>query len=168
MVRRARAAKASKGLAKKAKKKVPSKTKVRKSAVAKKAVPRKKPKKSATKKSAPKKSAKPAAASIVVNARLTGRNRARFAERFALDKSTAVGTCVNKFMDTYHPGWNADLHGDSRKLVQDYHEQPVLFLDAINTCLKPHYSFVTTPDLVQTCTTEKLSTIKYEIIQVAA
>jgi hypothetical protein len=81
------------------------------------------------------------------------------------NKTTTVIVCVNSYMDVYHSGWNADLQGDLRKLVDDFHETPSLFLDAINDCLERHgLSIYPVPQqLVQTCATATIGQIKYAI-----
>jgi hypothetical protein len=87
-------------------------------------------------------------------------------------KRAVVVGCVNSFMDQNRPGWNADLHGDSRKMGQDYHYPPKsipVVLGAIRDCLRTkHYTFTITNDLVQTCAMGTLADLKYAIYQVAA
>jgi hypothetical protein len=85
-------------------------------------------------------------------------------------KRAAVVNCVNSFMDQNRPGWNADLHGDSRKMGQDYHFPPQsmpVVLGAIRDCLRTkHFTFTITNDLVQTCSAGTLADMKYAIYQV--
>ena len=82
-------------------------------------------------------------------------------------KRAAVISCVNSFMDQNRPGWNADLHGDSRKMAQDYHFPPQsmpVVLGAIRDCLRTkHFTFTITNDLVQTCSAGTLADMKYAI-----
>jgi hypothetical protein len=86
-------------------------------------------------------------------------------------KRAAVISCVNSFMDQNRAAWNADLHGDSRKMAQDYHfptqSMPVV-LGAIRDCMRTkHFTFTITNDLVQTCAAGTLADMKYAIYQVA-
>jgi hypothetical protein len=73
-------------------------------------------------------------------------------------------------MDAEHPGWNADLKGESRKLVADYHEQPQsipLVLNTIRKCLnKKGYTFKTAQALVQACIVGTVGDMEYEIYKV--
>jgi hypothetical protein len=82
----------------------------------------------------------------------------------------AVTGCVKKYMDWKHPGWDADLQGETRKLVADYHETPQsipLIFNYVRNCLAGSgFTFVTTAALVQACVTGTVSDMEYAIYKV--
>jgi hypothetical protein len=82
----------------------------------------------------------------------------------------AVIGCVKKYMDWRHSGWNADLQGETRKVVADYHETPQsipLIFNCVRNCLaNSGFTFVTTSALVQACVTGTVSDMEYAIYRV--
>jgi hypothetical protein len=81
----------------------------------------------------------------------------------------AVIGCVNSFMDAHRLGWNADLHGDGRKMGSDYHFPPPaipLVLKTIRDCLQnKHFTFTISNELIQTCAAGTLAGMKFAIYQ---
>lgn len=55
---------------------------------------------------------------------------------------SAVFTCVNNYLNTNRPGWNADGAGND-KALSDLHLPVPLFLDSVRRCLEQsvHYTF---------------------------
>ena len=153
----AKASKKARGKSASKKKSGKAKAKAQKKSGAKKAGPKKQPAKKV------KKAAKKARATMSTNIRATTAGMSPLALK--PNKATAVVGCVNRYMDIHHPGWNADLQGDQRKLVDDFQEPPPLFLDAINTCLE-HNGFTIYPvphSLTQVCATGTMGQIKFAI-----
>jgi hypothetical protein len=82
----------------------------------------------------------------------------------------AVANCVQKYMNWKHSGWDADLQGETRKLVADYRETPQsipLIFNCVRNCLASSgFTFVTTTALVQTCVTGTVSDMEYGIYRI--